>query len=335
MRWTTCCAMGWCPATSSMCAPKSGARCAALDARWSAGRRSARAGSVRGFPSLRLPGAFGHGCCWRLCARPRVKIMCSSACCVHRNTDHSAARVRQACLKSLKASRAQQGACRLHAAHTVLCRRACRPARCTHAAPAGACRPAGSPLRRTPAHAHPSGACLLQALKLDYLDLYLIHWPVTGNVGPEVKPAIRETWQVGGGLGGGQAEGRGSRAGGCGRFVHAAAGGKSGRGLHRAVRLHSAAHSAPVRCLHLSPPPQALEGLVREGLVRSIGTSNFGAKKLAEILSYAQIPPAVCQVRPLRSDRGMGWAASCHVRLACPARLGGCVTTAAMGSPPL
>lgn len=42
--------------------------------------------------------------------------------------------------------------------------------------------------------------------------------------------------------------------------------------------------------------PQAMEGLVREGLVRTIGTSNFGAKKLADILSYAQIPPAVCQV---------------------------------------
>ena len=40
-----------------------------------------------------------------------------------------------------------------------------------------------------------------------------------------------------------------------------------------------------------------MEGLVREGLVRSIGVSNFGARKLAEILSYAQIPPAVCQVR--------------------------------------
>lgn len=39
--------------------------------------------------------------------------------------------------------------------------------------------------------------CSVQALKLDYLDLYLIHWPVTGNAGPEVKPSIRETWQVG------------------------------------------------------------------------------------------------------------------------------------------
>lgn len=52
----------------------------------------------------------------------------------------------------------------------------------------------------------------------------------------------------------------------------------------------TATHYASGRAL------QAMEGLVREGLVRTIGTSNFGAKKLAEILSYAEIPPAVCQV---------------------------------------
>ena len=62
---------------------------------------------------------------------PALLLLC------RRNTDHAAARVRQACLKSLK------------------------------------------------------------ALRLDYLDLYLIHWPVTGSVGPEVKPSIQETWQVG------------------------------------------------------------------------------------------------------------------------------------------
>lgn len=35
---------------------------------------------------------------------------------------------------------------------------------------------------------------------------------------------------------------------------------------------------------------------MREGLVRSIGVSNFAAKKLADMLGYATIPPAVCQV---------------------------------------
>ncbi|KAL4858530.1 Aldo-keto reductase family 4 member C10 [Chlorella vulgaris] len=80
-------------------------------------------------------------------------------------------------------------------------------------------------------------ACLksIQALRCEYLDLYLIHWPVTGSVGPELRPSVRETWQ-------------------------------------------------------------AMEGLVREGLVRSIGVSNFGARKLQDILGYAEIPPAVCQV---------------------------------------
>jgi diketogulonate reductase-like aldo/keto reductase len=80
-------------------------------------------------------------------------------------------------------------------------------------------------------------ACLksLKALKLDYLDLYLIHWPVTGNVGNHVTPPIKETWQ-------------------------------------------------------------ALESLVKDGLVKSIGVSNFSIKKLKDILSYATIPPVVCQV---------------------------------------
>ena len=44
----------------------------------------------------------------------------------------------------------------------------------------------------------------------------------------------------------------------------------------------------------------ALEALVDEGLVRSIGVSNFSAAKLTELLAHARIRPAVCQAK-LRS----------------------------------
>jgi len=81
----------------------------------------------------------------------------------------------------------------------------------------------------------PALQSILKNLRVDYLDLLLIHWPVTGNVGPTVQPPIMETWQ-------------------------------------------------------------AMEKLVSEGLVRSIGISNFSVKKIDQILTYAKIPPAVSQV---------------------------------------
>jgi len=89
----------------------------------------------------------------------------------------------------------------------------------------------------------------LRALKVDYLDLYLIHWPVTGNVGDAVQPPIRETWE-------------------------------------------------------------AMECLVKDGLVRSIGVSNFSSKKLQDILSYCTVKPSVCQVEvhPYhRNDELLAW----------------------------
>ncbi|UPQ98615.1 NADP-dependent oxidoreductase [Chloropicon primus] len=76
---------------------------------------------------------------------------------------------------------------------------------------------------------------ILRDLKVNHLDLLLIHWPVTGNVGPTVQPSIRETWQ-------------------------------------------------------------AMEDLVSEGLVHSIGVSNFSTKKVDDILAYAKVKPAVLQV---------------------------------------
>ena len=40
----------------------------------------------------------------------------------------------------------------------------------------------------------PPSARPLRHLRLDYLDLYLIHWPVTGVRGDEVTPPILDTW---------------------------------------------------------------------------------------------------------------------------------------------
>lgn len=55
-----------------------------------------------------------------------------------------------------------------------------------------------------------------------------------------------------------------------------------------------------------------MEGLVRDGLVRSIGVSNFSTAKLAAIEAHAQIPPVVCQVEvhPYhRNDALIAWCA--------------------------
>merc|ERR1712117_211071 len=76
----------------------------------------------------------------------------------------------------------------------------------------------------------------LSDLGLDYLDLYLVHWPVvTDCVGDVLNPSMEETWG-------------------------------------------------------------AMEKLQADGLARSIGVSNFSAKKLADTKTYAKVFPAVNQV---------------------------------------
>eukprot|EP00877_Chromochloris_zofingiensis_P006838 jgi/Chrzof1/2407/Cz11g14080.t1 len=97
-------------------------------------------------------------------------------------------------------------------------------------------------------------ACLrsMKALQLQYLDLYLVHWPVTGRPGPEVSPPLAETWS-------------------------------------------------------------AVADLVREGLVRAIGVSNFSIKKLKELMTHATIKPAVVQVEGhpyFRNSRLLRWCLS-------------------------
>ena len=80
----------------------------------------------------------------------------------------------------------------------------------------------------------------LTDLGLQHLDLYLVHWPVTGVLGDTLQPSTHETWS-------------------------------------------------------------ALEACVMDGLVRSIGVSNFSAVKLAELLEgpasgAVRIKPSVLQI---------------------------------------
>lgn len=34
-----------------------------------------------------------------------------------------------------------------------------------------------------------------QKFGLEYMDLWLMHWPVAGNDGDEVDPPLKDTWQ--------------------------------------------------------------------------------------------------------------------------------------------
>lgn len=36
---------------------------------------------------------------------------------------------------------------------------------------------------------------MVQNFKLDFVDLWLMHWPEGGNTGDEVDPPIKDTWQ--------------------------------------------------------------------------------------------------------------------------------------------
>mmetsp|Transcript_8674 Transcript_8674/g.12039 ORF Transcript_8674/g.12039 Transcript_8674/m.12039 type:complete len:359 (-) Transcript_8674:159-1235(-) len=104
----------------------------------------------------------------------------------------------------------------------------------------------------------------LQDLGLDYLDLYLIHWPVTPIEAETLKPTIEETWK-------------------------------------------------------------AMEALVTAGKTRSIGVSNFSAKKLSALMQYANISPAVNQVELhplLRQDKLLEKATELNIHLTAYSPLG-------------
>lgn len=107
-----------------------------------------------------------------------------------------------------------------------------------------------------PEHVRPACERSLRDLKLDYLDLYLIHFPIALEyVSPEKRyPA--------------------------GWFPEPDA---------------AEPRMKPAR-VPISETWQAMEELVSSGLVKNIGVSNFNTSLLRDMLSYAKIPPAVLQV---------------------------------------
>ncbi|KAK8601266.1 hypothetical protein V6N13_059012 [Hibiscus sabdariffa] len=84
----------------------------------------------------------------------------------------------------------------------------------------------------------------LENLRLEYLDLYLIHWPVSSKPGIYEFPIKQEDFLA----------------------------------------------------MDFKAVWKAMEDCQRLGLTKSIGVSNFSCKKLADILAFAEIPPAVNQV---------------------------------------
>lgn len=107
-----------------------------------------------------------------------------------------------------------------------------------------------------PEHVRPAVEHSLRDLGLDYLDLYLIHFPIALAFVP-----FEERYPPG-------------------WFFDPLA-------EHPKMK--------PDR-VPLSETWGAMEELVREGLVRDIGVCNFGTSLLRDLMSYARIPPAVSQI---------------------------------------
>jgi len=106
----------------------------------------------------------------------------------------------------------------------------------------------------------------LNDLRLDYLDLYLVHWPVTFEYVPIDT----------------------SQRGYPDEEIDES---DNGKRIDPTVSLHETW--------------QAMEGLVDKGLVKYIGVSNFPVMTLHELLSKARIPPAVnqCEGHPYLQQR--------------------------------
>ncbi|KAK9822921.1 hypothetical protein WJX74_005008 [Apatococcus lobatus] len=118
-------------------------------------------------------------------------------------------------------------------------------------------------------------ACLksMRDLRVDYLDLYLIHWPVTGNRGPDVQPPLLETWK-------------------------------------------------------------AMQDLVCQGLVRSIGVSNFSVSKMEGLMTAPGVPLSVCQVEChpyFRNDGVHAWCKQQGIHMTAYSPLGSADSASLLG----
>jgi D-xylose reductase len=107
-----------------------------------------------------------------------------------------------------------------------------------------------------PEHVRPAIEKSLNDLKLDYLDLYLIHFPIS-----QAYISIEERYPPG-------------------WFFDP-----------NAAQPKMKVDTVPIR-----ETWQAMEELQRSGLARYVGISNFGTSLIRDLLSYATIRPAVLQV---------------------------------------
>jgi diketogulonate reductase-like aldo/keto reductase len=108
-----------------------------------------------------------------------------------------------------------------------------------------------------PEHVKPAVLRSLKDMKVDYLDLYIIHFPISLKyVDPEVR--YPPEW------------------------------------IHDPKAENP--RMEPDHGVTYQETWQAMEELVKEGLVKNIGVSNVGTVKIIDVIKYAKIKPAILQV---------------------------------------
>ncbi|RUP45636.1 NADP-dependent oxidoreductase domain-containing protein [Jimgerdemannia flammicorona] len=143
-----------------------------------------------------------------------------------------------------------------------------------------------------PAHVAPAYQRSLTELGMQYLDLYLIHWPFA--------------WPF------------------------------TGYEFDELRLFNADGHMVVDPKVDYLDTWKAMEGLVRAGLVRSIGVSNFSVKQLQRLLDHCEIPPAV-EIHPYLQQHELFEFCQknkIHLTAYCPlGRPGSPLTTGALDGP--